>query len=74
MVLAMERAFPLLMSPGVDAVRHQENNGIGLVSQLWVQQVTISFKTKYEEHRSHNGWSPKYQNGCVLTAFLQSYF
>lgn len=38
-VLAMERAFPVLLSPGVDAVRSQEASSMGTVSKLWIQQV-----------------------------------
>ncbi|KAK9917040.1 hypothetical protein WJX75_000268 [Coccomyxa subellipsoidea] len=38
-VLAMERAFPVLLSPGVDAVRSQEASGMGSVSKLWIQQA-----------------------------------
>lgn len=35
----MERAFPVLMSPGVDAVRSQQAVGLEAVSRLWIQQV-----------------------------------
>lgn len=38
-VLAMERAFPVLMGPGVDAVRPHEDRGQQVLCQLWIQQV-----------------------------------
>ena len=38
-VLAMERAFPILMSPGVDLVKASCGASAQSMEELWVQQV-----------------------------------
>ena len=38
-VLAMERAFPILLSPGVDLVRASHQPSAQSMEELWIQQV-----------------------------------
>jgi hypothetical protein len=42
----MERAYPVLISPGVDAVRRHEAEGQRILTQLWIQQVSVALEVK----------------------------